>query len=517
MRPLGVVLDDLAPLADRLRLLVWLRLAMAAVVTAYAVAVPEGVVRSDLLLQVTGGYVVLGLVVHLLWHRLARRGLVLIGGMLLLDGLFLATVDQLAGEVGPGRALVLLHLVAVTILASYRTGLKLALWHALLLIGSRDAYLQTLLAVPAMDRDLPGTPVERLVLTLAGYVAAAALTATVSALSERELRLRRYDLEALAALSGALESDMSEERVATLLLEHLAAAFDYRRLLVVDVQTEECVVLAATGTGAGVVGQRWLRSPDSVLSTTAKAHRTALLRSLSDSRDGTLSTYLVGARQVVVVPLFAGGQVQAVVVAERGLAPGAGIERRVVGMTERFCAQAALALGHARLLAQARLRASQDGLTGLANRRAFDVVLGAGTDGGLPVPMSLLLVDIDHFKRLNDEHGHLCGDAVLREVAQVLASCVRTVDTAARYGGEEFGLVLPGCSPAEALEVADRICAAVRSAPTQVAVTVSIGVADAPAGAPAAALIAAADGALYTAKREGRDCVRGTPRLAEAS
>jgi hypothetical protein len=75
MRPVGVVLDDLAPLADRLRLLVWLRLGLAAVVTAYAVAVPEGVPQADLLLRVTGGYVVLALLVHLLWQRSGRRGL----------------------------------------------------------------------------------------------------------------------------------------------------------------------------------------------------------------------------------------------------------------------------------------------------------------------------------------------------------------------------------------------------------------------------------------------------------
>jgi len=517
MTSVGSALDELAPLADRLRLLVWLRLGMAVVVAAYALAVPEGVLRADLLLQVTGGYAVLGLLLHLLWRSTGRRGLVLIGAMLLADGLFLATVDQLAGEVGPGRPLVLLHLVAVTILASYRTGLKLALWHALLLIGSRDAYLQTLLAVPEVDRDLPGTPMERLVLTLAGYVAAAALTATFSALSERELRLRRYDLEALATLSGALEIDMDEQRVATVLVEHLAATFDYRRLLVVDLEDEQCVVLAAAGTELGLVGRRWPRSPASVLSTSADAHRTTLLSRFSEGSDRELSALLVGAQQVVVVPLFAGGQVQAVVVAERGQDPRLGIERRVAAMTERFCAQAALALAHARLLAQARLHAGQDGLTGLANRRTFDAVLGAGTGTGLPLPMSLLLVDLDHFKVLNDEHGHQCGDAVLQEVARVLASCVRAGDTAARYGGEKFGLLLRECTSAEALEVADRICATVRAARTQVPVTISIGVADAPAGTAPAALVAAADAALYAAKRAGRDRVRAAGQLAAAS
>jgi diguanylate cyclase (GGDEF)-like protein len=287
--------------------------------------------------------------------------------------------------------------------------------------------------------------------------------------------------------------------------------------MVVDVQTDECVVLAAAGTSERVVGVRWRRSPGSVLSTSAEAHRTTLLSRLSPSSDSELSALLVDAQQVVVVPLFAGGRVQAVVVAERGRDPRAGIERRVAGMTERFCAQAALALAHARLLAQARLHASQDGLTGLANRRTFDAVLGGETDGGLPMPMSLLLVDIDHFKRLNDEHGHQCGDAVLREVAQVLAACVRAGDTAARYGGEEFGLVLPECSSAEATEVAERICSAVRAARTQVPVTISIGVADAPAGTSAAALVAAADAALYSAKRDGRNCVRTAGRLAVAS
>jgi diguanylate cyclase (GGDEF)-like protein len=211
-----------------------------------------------------------------------------------------------------------------------------------------------------------------------------------------------------------------------------------------------------------------------------------------------------------VVPLTSDAKAFGVVVAEHSLTAGSRVERRVVEMVERFVAHAALALENAFLVEQLRQAASTDGLTGIANRRSFDGTLdrylARATSSFEPV--SLVLLDIDHFKRLNDEHGHQVGDDVLRQVALTLREAARVVDVPARYGGEEFAVVLPECDAEEAALVADRLRRAIAEAATLVPITVSAGVATFPLhAASSAALIRAADDALYRAKDAGRDRV----------
>ncbi len=163
--------------------------------------------------------------------------------------------------------------------------------------------------------------------------------------------------------------------------------------------------------------------------------------------------------------------------------------------------------------------AAMDALTGVANRRAFDLTsarewLRAARDS---TPMSLLLLDIDHFKAFNDFYGHQAGDACLRTVATAAASVIhRPADMLARYGGEEFAVVLPGIDLPGALEIAEQIRSAIahrriqHDAAALGHVTVSIGAACMTPGAGGAVenLTARADAALYAAKRCGRDRVR---------
>jgi diguanylate cyclase (GGDEF)-like protein len=128
---------------------------------------------------------------------------------------------------------------------------------------------------------------------------------------------------------------------------------------------------------------------------------------------------------------------------------------------------------------------------------------------------SVVLLDIDNFKRLNDRFGHQAGDAVLRRVAAIVRETVRSFDIVARYGGEEFALILPGTNAATAREVAQRVRRAVGSEPMTVTeqgkhvrVTVSAGIGTAPEnGAVPAQLIRAADAALYRSKQNGRNRV----------
>lgn len=153
-----------------------------------------------------------------------------------------------------------------------------------------------------------------------------------------------------------------------------------------------------------------------------------------------------------------------------------------------------------------------DPLTGLANRRKFDQELNRRfaqwKKGGSP--LTLVLVDVDNFKSFNDEHGHQAGDAVLQEVAAVLADSVRAMDLVARYGGEEFGLILPGTTLDEARPVAERVRGAVEQSVFQygqknLQITVSAGMAEAMLTNSREVLLKRADSALYSAKELGRN------------
>ncbi|MEP6740602.1 MAG: GGDEF domain-containing protein [Caldimonas sp.] len=158
---------------------------------------------------------------------------------------------------------------------------------------------------------------------------------------------------------------------------------------------------------------------------------------------------------------------------------------------------------------------SRDPLTGLANRRHFELTLASEIDrvARAGEPALVLMIDIDHFKRVNDAHGHQAGDIVLRAVAHALAECIRPMDTVARFGGEEFAMILPNCPPSFGQTVAERIRTYVGSRVIPIAldqdvqVTVSIGGAFAPQWVRSSALlwVDRADQQLYRAKSEGRN------------
>jgi diguanylate cyclase (GGDEF)-like protein len=162
-----------------------------------------------------------------------------------------------------------------------------------------------------------------------------------------------------------------------------------------------------------------------------------------------------------------------------------------------------------------------DGLTGIHNRRWLDEALArlVGRSSGGGVDLSVSLLDIDHFKRFNDEHGHDAGDVVLSAVAAALARNLRPTDLVARYGGEEFVLLFPDTSLAEACIAADRVRLAIQRLEVRrqdgrllPPVTVSMGVAQLTPDDSAPSLLKAADEALYQAKREGRNRVIAAER-----
>jgi diguanylate cyclase (GGDEF)-like protein len=164
--------------------------------------------------------------------------------------------------------------------------------------------------------------------------------------------------------------------------------------------------------------------------------------------------------------------------------------------------------------ARTKRLASTDGLTGLCNHRVLRERLQEEVERANRYyrPLSLLMIDIDHFKQHNDTHGHLWGDTILVEVARLLKAMSRTSDIVARYGGEEFAMLLPETTQEQAVRIAHRLLNTIAThsfvenlAPGTV--TVSVGVAMHQQAEAPTALIAAADQALYAAKHAGRNCV----------
>jgi two-component system, cell cycle response regulator len=163
------------------------------------------------------------------------------------------------------------------------------------------------------------------------------------------------------------------------------------------------------------------------------------------------------------------------------------------------------------LLHQLEALGRTDGLTGVANRRAFDEALEKETLRArrYKQDLGLVLLDIDHFKKINDAYGHPGGDEVLRWFARTAAGALREGDVLYRYGGEEFAAILPETGLHDATQVAERFRKAVQQAASAPNVTISIGVACYPEhGATSDQLIAAADAALYRAKDAGKNCVK---------
>ena len=174
-----------------------------------------------------------------------------------------------------------------------------------------------------------------------------------------------------------------------------------------------------------------------------------------------------------------------------------------------------LALANIQLRATLGALATRDPLTGLSNRRHLDEIFNAerALAESQASPLACLMIDVDHFKRFNDEFGHDAGDLILRHVSQVLMSHARERDLACRFGGEEFVMLLPGRDSAAAAERAEEIRQTIRKVALAwrgrplPPVTVSVGVAGYPSEADAASLLSVADGALLAAKGAGRDRV----------
>jgi diguanylate cyclase (GGDEF)-like protein len=217
----------------------------------------------------------------------------------------------------------------------------------------------------------------------------------------------------------------------------------------------------------------------------------------------------------LVVPLVAGGR--ALGALEVTLRAPLGVDD--VKILELLAAAAAVALQNAHLYQETQRLATTDPLTGLSNYRHFHELLSLEVQRArrMEYAVGLLIMDLDHFKLVNDRHGHPAGDEALRQIAALLRKRLRRTDIVGRIGGEEFAAILPGDGPEEVAVVAEKLRKAVEEMPPvsggmgaeTTAVTLSVGGASLrPEMLDGQALIGAADRALYEAKRNGRNQVR---------
>lgn len=219
-------------------------------------------------------------------------------------------------------------------------------------------------------------------------------------------------------------------------------------------------------------------------------------------------------RSLLCVPMVLKDQLLGIINLHKK-APG-GFSEREIRLVQAITAQAAIAIENARLYQQTRDLSNTDSLTRLANRRFFQAALEKefaqarryGTN------FSLIMIDIDHFKRYNDTHGHLQGDKVLRDVAQILQDNIRAIDLAARFGGEEFIILMPKTNKEGARAAAEKLrqCVAEREfsgateSQPEGRLTLSLGIAEFPEDADSLETLQEwADQALYQAKKDGRN------------
>lgn len=509
--------SDFTSLIERMEFLLGLRAALVFVAVGSGLWAPHVAGAAEIPLAVgSAAYLIVAALAEWLRRHMGGRGLWSINGMLVADGIYLACVAYLTGgTISPLRFLVYVHIVAVSLLASYRTGLKLTLWHTLLFFVALYAQASGLVetreggfaALPGQTRF--GTVGMLNVTALWGMALG---TAVFSALVERELRRQKVDLQQLAAMVAELDRRLKSEDVARILLDRLRESFSFFRGVLLASPEGALTLMAHRGaldpTGDGT-------STDHIVQKAWDAREIVLVKQLHAQRDPLLSSMLPGARNLLVAPLFTEGRPTGVVVLEH-MDRRARIRRWTVSMVQQFVSHGALALRNSWLLEEVQRMAETDPLTGLANRRVFEQALEreiarAARTG---THVSLLLLDADHFKAYNDRFGHPAGDELLRSLARALAEHSRAFDIVARYGGEEFAVILPECPVKEAENVAERLRSIASGIEALAPVTVSGGVATLPVHAQdAAGLVEAADAAMYEAKRSGRDrlCLAESP------
>ena len=304
----------------------------------------------------------------------------------------------------------------------------------------------------------------------------------------------RYAAAAVGARVGAMAVTPAGQDRAS-----IVATFGYPRVLVEHMQIEP---------GVGVIG--------AVLQSGRPIRETGIDPSMRVRRP----RYRTGS--FVAVPILTARETIGVLCVTDKSNDGI-FSARDAAALRMFAAGAALALARERAMRAADVyahAAAVDPVTNLFNRRYFQVRLDEELQRSKrhQIPIALLLIDVDDFKAVNDSAGHLAGDVVLRDLGEILRSCVRVFDVCARFGGEEFVIIMPGGTKENAFRIAERIRRRVEAYhPTEpsmerLRITVSIGFAVSSASTAVSELLDLSDKALYAAKHAGKNCIRSAEK-----
>ncbi|MDX1658028.1 MAG: sensor domain-containing diguanylate cyclase [Nitriliruptorales bacterium] len=528
-------------LSGRLRVLSIARilavLATVLVLAPSAAAEEAGSVR-DLLSVVSAIYLVGNFVVLLGLRYFAATARWQLDLSLLLDAGWVSVVLwATGGAFSPFIFLMYLQLVAATVLFTWRTGLKLATLDTIGLVwlslatsgGDAQVFIGT---VPVqVDTDIENVLSlfgrNQVVFNIVALWLISGATAYFSSVNERDLRRSNRELAVLRELNTELEASLDIGDVSEAIARGVVEELDYARSV---------VWMSQSGGELVPAGARGF-SPDELealndlrlsvgTGPVAKAieSREPRLVPREAARPAALADAFSIDAPLVLVPLVTEGRLLGLLTVEVKAPPGRAprIRGRDIRILATLATEASLALDNARLHAELRDLSVTDALTGVYNHRYFQQRLQEELDRALrrggeeqPEPVSLILMDIDFFKKVNDRFGHPSGDELLRAFARLSSRVVRSTDVICRYGGEEFAIILPGTTLGQATQVAERLREAIARSNFTGAdgrylgrVTASFGVASFAEGLPSRGdLIQRADQALYEAKESGRNRV----------
>lgn len=334
---------------------------------------------------------------------------------------------------------------------------------------------------------------------------------------ERLLQESAREHAALHRVSAAVAQGIGEEALWALVAREAAGLFSVETAIVTRFLGSQAIVMGAHG-GEFDLGTRLSISGPGVLAQVARTRACARIDDYGDLGAGTLLRHQAMARGLsasVAAPIMVDGEAWGALLAST--ADSSGFAGDAADRLARFAELVALGIANAQARSELLSRAMTDALTGLTNHRAFHERLAVEVERAdrHGRHLAVAVMDLDHFKAVNDTYGHPVGDRVLRELADRLRGLTRPEDEFARVGGEEFALILPECDPRAAVSILERMRRAVADTPfaeVRRPITISIGVAQLSDANGPNELYQQADEALYLAKAEGRDRIASWER-----
>jgi signal transduction histidine kinase len=336
--------SELVPISERTGYVEVLRACIGVVVLATIVLGESITVDAALVVAITGVYVAMSAIPFLLRRRNVENVLAIAQGMLLADGVYIAWITFVTGgALSPLRFLFFVHVVVVSLLVSYRTGLKIAAWDSLLFLVVVQAHTMELADGSQLASSAPDLPVS-MALTLAGLWMTAFATAAFSAVNERELRRQKADLSRLADMTIAIDDADDPSEIAEIVLDALVAAFDFSRGLVLTSRGVDLRLVAST---QGVSSTELRFDRDDLIDQAWRSGQPALAAKLDVDTDPRLAELLPNAHNVLVVPLMLGERSRLGIVALEHARARNGMRRWEISMVVQYAAHAALALHNA--------------------------------------------------------------------------------------------------------------------------------------------------------------------------